>query len=492
MSRNRAGSSYLQRQERNNTMKMLINWLIIHLFFGGTLFFAAGAPPLTGDIADGGDAGDGSGDLDYGADDDAGDDADAGDEDVDAGQGDEDADADQNRARQEDDKEEPEVKEFKGAVSQRLLRLKKEAPELAQVFQKYPKVQEQIEATFRREAALREVFPTVAEARQMREQFPNGLADVQSLHESVKEVETLDKNLYTRDRDGNFPGHTAIVENIFRDDRDAAISLFKTLPKQWAALDRDSYNEVMGKIVSATITGAGVVEHIAEMMDAAKEAKNDGLAKGLGQLLNWAKSYSKEKPQPSPDEERLRGERATFTREKQERDREEGQKFHNNFVTQSRKLQQDVIKTHPAVKRVMDAKNVTPQKKAEIVEKVRKSIESFLGKSPSFMGKLNPAYKGRNLDETLKVQKAQWSQQWLLNRMVRSVLNDEVPQMVSNNREAVRRRGGAPPAKSPANKSADRQETKHTKPYQEGKNWFWPNGTRMSIDDILRGKHEQA
>src|SRR5579864_7196592 len=92
------------------------------------------------------------------------------------------------------EKEEPELSEFKGAVSARLRSIVKQAPELGQVFQKYPKLQEQVEAVFRRESALREIFPTVAEARMMRDQFPNGQADVQALLEDVQEIEQLDKS----------------------------------------------------------------------------------------------------------------------------------------------------------------------------------------------------------------------------------------------------------------------------------------------------------
>src|SRR5215472_17135366 len=49
------------------------------------------------------------------------------------------------------DKEEPEVAEFKGTVSARLRGMVKSAPELAAIFKKYPKLQGEIEGTFRRD-----------------------------------------------------------------------------------------------------------------------------------------------------------------------------------------------------------------------------------------------------------------------------------------------------------------------------------------------------
>jgi hypothetical protein len=321
-------------------MKLFTQWLISTFLFGGTLFFAAGAPVIgaegAGDGLDLGDLGDGT---DDGAGDAEGADASGGSGDSHQRESDSDLGDDSQQAEGRDQhrsQEEPEVQEFKGSVSARLKNLTKQAPELGQVFQKYPKLQEQIEATFRREAALREVFPTVAEARQMREHFPNGLADVQQLHADVAEVETLDKDFYTRDREGNFPGHTKIIDGMFADDREAAVSLFRSLPKEWARLDRESYNEVMGKVVGVTLDNSRAVADLADALES-KDPKR--IEASATKFLNWADAFSREKPRPSADEERLNRDRASFKQQTAERDREEGQKFHTSFVSESRKLQ---------------------------------------------------------------------------------------------------------------------------------------------------------
>lgn len=443
------------------------------------MFFAAGADALA-DVGSGDTGGDtgaadtGIGDTGYGAD--VPDDTPADDTAV------------IDRPEPAKPTEEPEVQEFKGSVSARLRGLVKQSPKLAEAFKENPKLQEQIEATFRREAALREVFPTVAEARQMREKFPNGLADVQQLEQDVKDVEELDNDFYTRDNEGNYPGHAKILDNMFRDDREAAVSLFKNLPKEWARLDRDSYNEVMGRIVGATIANAGISEFIGELLE--QVGDNKGLKAGLQKLANWANGYLSEKPRPSAEEERLSRDKANFQRQQADRDKEDGQRFHNSFVAQSRKLQADIVKSHPAVKRLLENKAIPDQKKSDIVEQIRKNIESLLGKSPSFMRKLNPAYHSRNLEESMTLQKAAWSQQWLLNRMVRTVMGKEIPQMVSNNREAVRRRAGAPIAKPPVT-TGDKASKG---PKQIGGRWYRDggNGAPFTTAEVLAGKHLQA
>lgn len=462
---------------------MFIKWLLNHLLFAGTMFFAAG-PALT-DAGAGGETGGGepSGDEtaagDIGYQDDS---AEAGDEVTPEG-------ADETRTEVVAAKEEPEISEFKGLVGQRLVALKKQAPELAQVFQKYPKVQEQIEAVFRREAALRDVFPTVAEARQMRETFPNGLADVQTLQESVQQLEALDKDFYTRDQEGNYAGHVQILNNMFTDDREAAVALFKTLPREWARLDRDSYNEVMGQIVGSTLAQKGIPEYISELQESAKEAKQDGLAASLGKLLNWANGYTKEKARPSPEEERLSQDRAKFSRETQQRAQADQQTFARSYVAESKKLQLDIINKHPAMARLSNVKTISEGKRQEIAEKIRQKTEKFLGKSPSFMKKLTPAFQGKNLQETLSLQKAAWSQQWLLNRMVRDVLRVETPAMVEQNRESVRRRAGTPAGKAPV-KTGDNAAPKG--PRQIGGRWYKGTGEPYTTAEIFAGKHLQA
>ena len=117
-------------------------------------------------------------------------------------------------------------------------------------------------------------------------------------------------------------------------------------------------------------------------------------------------------------------------------------------------------------------------------------MEKLLAKSPSFMRKLRPAYEGRNLQETMTLQKAAWAQPWLLNKMVREVLRVETPAMVESNREAVRRRAGAPAARVPA-KAGDTRDTRPSKPYRQGGQWYKPDGSRFSTAEIMLGKHQE-
>lgn len=389
-----------------------------------------------------------------------------------------------------DDKEEPELKEFRGSAAAKLGRLEKQAPELKAVFTKYPEIKEQIAAVLRREGALREVFPTVAEAHAMRNQFPNGLADVNVLLEDVKEVEQLDSLYDQRDQTGAYPGHVKLIDNFVGRDKDAAISLFKTLPKEWARIDRDSYNEVMGKVVGATLASRGIPQFLARLAKDARAADQEDIAGSIDELINWSNSYLGDKPKPSEEQQRLESDRKAFERTKTESSKTEMTRFHATFSNESRKLQQSVIKNHPAVKRLLAVTSVNDDKKSQIVEAIRKAGEQFLAKSPSFMRKLRPAYEQRNLQETIGLQKSAWMTPWLLNRIVRSVMNKEVPQLVSQNREAARGRTGTPARRATPGTPGDKKAP--TGPHKIGGRWYKGDGTPYTSQEVLKGMHEQS
>jgi hypothetical protein len=384
--------------------------------------------------------------------------------------------------------EEPDVQDFAGHVSNRIRNLVKMSPDFGKALAANPKLRDAIEAPLRREAAYRDVFPTVAEAKAMRERFPNGLQDVQALQDDLKEVEEIDRLTYNRDPDGNYSGHGKLIDNIFSSDRNAAVSLFKTLPREWHRLDPASYNDVMGKIVGATLVGTGSWEQLVELRDHAAATKGmEGIVPALDKVLNRLSPFVTEKQQTAEDIARDR-ERQSWEKEKATTQQATQQQFDRTFGQENVKLQKEVIGQHRVMQKLATVKTLTPQKRADITEKVRVKMEQFLRNSPSFMRKLTAAYQSRNMEEAQKIQRQFWSQDWLLNRMVRDVLKVETPNLVQGNRAAVERRTGPVPVKKPAEKSSD--NGKPTAPFKENGVWYNANGSRMSTVEAM--KHAMA
>jgi hypothetical protein len=377
--------------------------------------------------------------------------------------------------------EEPDVKDFAGHVSNRIRNLVKIAPDLGKVLTANPKVRDAIEAPLRREAAYRDVFPTVAEAKAMRERFPNGLQDVAALEEDVKEIEGIDKLTYEAGPDGNYPGHGELIGNIFKSDSKAAVALFKTLPKEWYRLDPASYNDVMGRIVGATLTGSGAWEGLVELREALAATEGKVGVAALDKVLNRLAGFVEER-RPDPAQEALARDRQQFEKQQQQSRTTDQQQFDRNVSAENLKLQREVVSGHKVMQKLAAVKSITSQKRAEIVEKVRGKMEQFLRNSPSFMRPLTAAYQSRNMAEMARIQRAAWGQDWLLNRMIRDVLRVETPQLVNTNRATVQKRAGAVTKPAAKSNAAERP----TAPFKEGGVWYNANGTRMTTSEAIK------
>jgi hypothetical protein len=379
--------------------------------------------------------------------------------------------------------EEPEVQDFRALVGRRLININnKTKGELGIILKKYPEVRNMIEAPLRREAAYRDIFPTVAEAKQIRERFPNGLQDVQALESDVHEIEETDNLTYNKDEDGNYSGHPQLINNIFNSDRQAAVALFKTLPKEWARLDRDSYNEVMGKIVGATLTGTGSWEQLIDLREHAANTKElNSIVPALDKILNRLTPFVEDRP-PDANATALERERQSIARDREKTNQTIQQQFHQSFERDGLKQQREIVGQHRIMQKLATVKSITPQKRAEIIDKVCLKMQQYLKKSPSFMRGITNAYNSRNLDEALKVQRANWNE-WLVTRMIRDVMKVETPQLVSNNKSTVQRRAGTTTVKTD---TTDNGSKSPTSPYQVNGQWYHKDGRRMTTSEAMR------
>jgi len=384
--------------------------------------------------------------------------------------------------RVEPEKDE-ELKEFGPQVSARLLQYVKQSPELRQAFAKNPQLQTIFEGTFRREAAYRELYPTVAEARQLREIFPNGVGDAQELLAEVNEVAELDNNLVAREPDGRYPGHSKIIRDIFAQDRNAAVALLENSTREWSREDPESYNRVFSGTIGATFRTEGIFNSVTQLQYAAQASGDANLQQMVNQLADWVNRFAGDQNQRSlsPEAERLKNERQAFDREKGERQKTDAERFNTSFVSESTRLQKQVVENHPLIKRLPQA--IPAQKRERLVNEVMLRMRDHLQKSPSFMRSLKSAYQNMNLQGTLDVQRKTWNQAWLIDKHVRDVLNEETPGIIQATRQ---------PAKAGANRipaQAAGQGGKgpaHTAPYQVGKQWFHPNGQKFTMEEVLR------
>ena len=380
--------------------------------------------------------------------------------------------------------EKEELAEFGPSISARLREMARKAPELDALMKKYPDIKNSFEATFRRDAAYREIYPTVAEARQLREIFPNGVGDAQELLAEVNELAELDNNLVARDPDGRYPGHSKIIRDIFAQDRNAAVALLENSTREWSREDPESYNRVLSGIIGATFRTEGIFNHITRLQALAQASGDANLQQMVDQLADWVNGFAGQQTGKSlsPEAERLRNERTAFDREKGERQKSDAERFNTSFVSESTRLQKQIVENHPFIKRLPQA--IPAQKRERIVNEVMLRMRDQLQKSPSFMRSLKSSYQSMNLQATLDVQRKTWNQPWLLGKHVRDVLNEETPGIIQATRQPAKVGANRTPAQTAGQ---DGKGPVHTAPYQgKDRRWYNAKDELMTMEEVLR------
>jgi hypothetical protein len=322
----------------------------------------------------------------------------------------------------------------------------------------------------------------VQELRAFREQFPRGQDDIKEVFAELEEVQNLDKAFETRGTDGRYSGHPQLINEWFNRDRDAATALFRTVPREWARLDPESYNDVMGKIVGATFTQQGIPQYLSRLAKVAEKAGNTDITEGIQELVSFVEGFTNtRRAEPSSDQRRLESERAELQRQRADHNKESAQRFNQSFQSESAKLQKDIVEAHPLLKQL--PASIKPEKKTDIVNKVLTEIRNHLKDNKTFMRALVPAYNKADLAATQAIQKAAWSQPWLINQYVRKVLDAETPGIVTGRQPAAQvRRPAAAQTGRPAVQG---------KNYKEGGRWYRPDGSPFTTEEVLRGKHLQ-
>lgn len=382
---------------------------------------------------------------------------------------------------------EEDLAEFKGLVARQVVGLVKDAPELKDIFAKYPKVESAITAAFRRDAAQREIFPTIAEAREIRSALPNGLEDLKEIQQAAETAERLDGNFVARDQQGNFPGHAEIIRNMREMDQEAFGAMVRTGIQEWSKTDPEGYSATFSNIIGATFQSERVFGHIAALQARVKDSTDEPLKQAINELAEWVNNFNpavRQQREPSPEEQRLRADRESLRKEREQANQQNSQRFNSEATVKSTELQKQVIEAHPLIKKL--PANIPPHRRQRIINDVQLAVRQHLANTPRFMAKLKDLWQRGDLQGVIGHQKNTWSQPWLLNKYVRKVLADETPQVVQASRTQAATR--VVPSTTTTAKSNGTPAAKKA-PYQVGRQWYKANGTPFKTEEILAGRH---
>lgn len=372
------------------------------------------------------------------------------------------------------------LSEFGSMVSGRLREYTKKSPDLAAAMTKDPNLKNTLEGVFRRDAAYRELYPTVAEARQMREAFPNGMQDVQEMMATVQEIEQLDNRIADKGANGDYPAHRDVIRDIWSENRESAVALMRTALREWPREDSDSYNSILSGIIGATFQKEGIPGFVGNLKTLAAEIKNPTLSGLIEQLDGWVGGFLTDpnrQQQTSPEAQRLKAEREQIARERAENDKTASTQFQQAMGQQTTTMERGVIEGHPLIKQL--AKTVAPEKRTRVVQEIQKRLHESIGKNPAFVRKFNAKYEARDAAGCIDLAKRMCSQPYVLNSIVRKVLMEEAGTLTQQIRK---------PVPTTTTRTTSTAQT-HTRPYQQGNRWYYPSGKPMSFEEVLAGKH---
>jgi hypothetical protein len=366
-----------------------------------------------------------------------------------------------------------ELAEFKGSAGARLRELCKSAPGLSKVLDQFPKVKDSIVASLKRDAALRDQNITVAELREYRERLPNGLQDLQTIEQELGELGRIDGAFYGK-RGGE------LISYMHQADPEAAISMFRELPKQWARLDPESYSQTFSAIISATLRKDRAPELVYRAYQRAKAAGDKDSESDLAELYNYLNSFG-QREEDSPDARRYKEREQQLSRKEQETAAKNQEAFNSSFIRESERFQRNLVRNNPLFKKLPQA--IPEAKKARMVDEVRNRVISHLERSRAFMSQMEPAYKSMDLQKILEIQSGSngW-QPWIVNMYVRKVLAEETPGFIEGNRSAVATKRAAAARTGIANRAPAKPPTP-AKPGDRRK-----TANDFTLEEIMRGE----
>jgi hypothetical protein len=302
--------------------------------------------------------------------------------------------------------------------------------ELREVFKANPKLRD---AWFS-ERAYREVFPTVREARELREIFPGGVEDAKLLQSGAETLQHLDGLFIAKTPEAHQQLRSELAELDPEANRELAWGYVQDLPR----IDPEGYKAAMDEAFSGRVgswaTEQGLPSHAQLIVQALERGETDQATQLARQLVEWSRGIGtarKEEPRgPDPEVERLRAQLAE--RDARERTRtEESLKADvtNRYITEVKGFLEKAVPT--ASQRARD----------KMVGEIVNAINRQLTTSPGFMAQFNQLKATGQMNEAANFVVARAKQ--LLPQVGRRVLNEWTTEILAANKTTVQKKATA-------------------------------------------------
>ena len=146
-----------------------------------------------------------------------------------------------------------------------------------------PEIKPELQRLWDQHQAFREIFPTVAEARAVRELFPGGAADAKAVLSKAREMEQSDQLFFSRDP----YAQRELAANMLAMDPQAFGAMLKVSSDLVREKQPELYQAFTSGLATQALAGEGFHEHLGMIAQALENNDLHSLQRLASQLVQW-------------------------------------------------------------------------------------------------------------------------------------------------------------------------------------------------------------
>ncbi len=315
-----------------------------------------------------------------------------------------------------------------------------------------PKIGREAQRLWDTSAAYREAFPTVAEARAVKELFPGGAEEARAVHAKANALDEADEQFVSGDPEAQ----TQLATEWYDDNPEAFTRMVSVSAKLLAEREPEAYQQLTSQIFLGTLQRENFDKRV-ELLREALEKNDAGALKALvGNLVGWAQQKGiagdpAKTGHISPERQVLERERQELTRQRQELEARAYQGFEQAAQTAVQgSIQQSIQGT---VANVLKDAPFTDAGRKRIAEEVFRTVDEKLradkGLTRQYAAIVRPGgtrHGGWRLDEQAKTQVVNLlvgRAKALIPAVAKQVVADYTAYVLSSNKEVIGRKESA-------------------------------------------------
>src|SRR5438128_1805897 len=190
-----------------------------------------------------------------------------------------------------------------------------------------PELGKTLQSLWDQHQAYRTIFPTVAEARTIKEMFPGGAEEAKTLLADAESIQQVDDSFYY----GTPQARQDLVSRLYQSDPKALTETVKAAVEMMQTGAPEDYRTMADGIIAREFAEGNVGAHLAAMADAVRGGKAEELVKLTTDLVEWAKQKAGiTRPPADPHRQALERERERFENERKQFQAERYEAFRGN------------------------------------------------------------------------------------------------------------------------------------------------------------------